>query len=234
MTAKTKQGLSIVVVYIAVWFAVVILQVVLSLPYINSEGIIVMSEAQEYRFISITNLALYSSLFLIFFIILRSYLKEQYIYSKNNIHEFIKIILLGLAGLFLAVFVTSTIMSFLGVTENSNNQEALNGLLNAATFDKIALVIFTVLFAPFVEEIVFRRAIFGFLEKTSIPLAIIVSGLSFGLIHVLSGDYIQLIIYGSLGLALAYTYYRSNKNIWTVIVIHTIYNLVVTIIMFAF
>jgi len=78
----------------------------------------------------------------------------------------------------------------------------------------------------------FRRAVFGFLEKKSIPLAIAVSGLSFGFIHVLSGDFVQLIVYGSLGLALAYTYYKSNKNIMTVITIHIIYNLLVTIVMF--
>lgn len=234
MTAKNKQGIGIVVVYITVWIAVLIMQVVMSIPYINSEGLLVMTEAEEYRFISITNLTLYSSLFIIFSIMLRSYLKEQFIYSKNNLNEFLKITILGLSGLFVAILLTSTIMDFIGVTENSNNQEVLNGLLSAALFDKVSLVIFTVFFAPFVEEIVFRRAIFGFFEKTSIPLAIAVSGLSFGFIHVLSGDYVQLIIYGSLGLALAYTYYRSNKNIMAVIAIHMIYNLIITIVMFTF
>jgi len=233
MTAKTKQGISIVVAYVAVWIAVLILQIVMSIPYINSEGAIVMTEAQEYRFISITNFALYATLTIIYIIMLRSYLKQQIINSKNNMHEFVKITLLGISGLFLAVFTASSIMGLLGVTENSNNQEVLNGLMNAATFDKISLIVFSILFAPFVEEIVFRRAIFGFFEKKSIPLAILISGLSFGFIHVMSGDYIQLIIYGSLGLVLAYTYYRSNKNIMTVISIHMIYNLVVTIILFA-
>jgi membrane protease YdiL (CAAX protease family) len=234
MTSKNRQGINIVVVYVAVWIAVLIIQFVLILPYMDSVGNIVMTEAQEYRLISITNLVLYSSVSLIFVIMLRSYLKDQFIYSKNNFHDFIKITILGLSGLFAAVLLTTSIMEFIGITENSNNQEVLNSLINAATFDKVALIIFSVFFAPFVEEIVFRRAVFGFFEKTSIPLAILISGLSFGFIHVLSGDYVQLIIYGSLGLALAYTYYRSNKNIMTVIAIHMIYNLIVTIIMFTY
>ncbi len=234
MTTNTKQGINIVVVYIVVWIAVLILQIVIAAPYIDSEGAIVMTEAQEFRFISITNLALYLTLFLIFIYMLRSYLKEQLTYTKNNLHEFIKITLIGLFGLFMAVYATSMIMDLLGVTENSENQEVLNGLVTAAMFDKITLVIFSIFLAPFVEEIVFRRAIFGFLEKLSIPLAVIVSGLSFGFIHVLSGDYIQLIIYGSLGLALAYTYYRSNKNIMTVIAIHMIYNFIIMVVMFTF
>jgi len=234
MTSKTKQGINIVVVYIAVWIAVLILQIILAKSYINSEGFIVMTEAEEFRFISVTNLALYLTLFLIFIYMLRTYLKEQLTYTKNNLHEFIKITLLGLFGLFIAVYATSMVMELLGVTENSENQEVLNGLVTAATFDKVALIIFSVFLAPFVEEIVFRRAVFGFLEKVNIPLAIVVSGLSFGFIHVLSGDYVQLIVYGSLGLALAYTYYRSNKNIMTVIAIHMIYNLIITIVMFTF
>ena len=234
MTTNTKQGINIVVVYLVVWIAVLILQIVMAVPYIDSEGFIVMTEAQEFRFISITNLALYLTLFLIFIYMLRSYLKEQLTYTKNNLHEFIKITLIGLVGLFIAVYATSMIMELLGVTENSENQEVLNGLVTAATFDKVALVIFSIFLAPFVEEIVFRRAIFGFLEKISIPLAVIVSGLTFGFIHVLSGDFIQLIIYGSLGLALAYIYYRSNKNIMTVTAIHMIYNLIIMIVMFTF
>lgn len=232
MTANTKQGINIVVIYIVVWIAVLILQVILSIPYIDNQGVLVMTDAQELRLISITNLALYASLSLIFVIVLRTYLKEQLKYTRDNYHDSIKIILLGLSGLFAAVFATSLIMQLIGVTENSNNQEVLNSLATAANFDKISLVVFTVFFAPFVEEIVFRRAVFGFLEKVSIPLAIIVSGLLFGFIHVLSGDYVQLIIYGALGITLAYTYYRSNKNIVTVIAIHMIYNLVVTIAMF--
>ena len=63
--------------------------------------------------------------------------------------------------------------------------------------DKIALIVFSVLLAPVVEELVFRKAIYGLFEKKSIPLAIAISGLTFGYIHVLSGDYIQIIIYGS-------------------------------------
>ena len=234
MTANTKQGLNIVVVYIVVWIAVLILQTVMLLPYINSEGLLVMTDAQEVRLISISNLALYLTLFLIFLYMLRKYLKEQLIHTKNNFHAFILTTALGLFGLFVVVYSTSLIMTFLNVTENSQNQEVLNNLVTASLFDRVSLVIFTVIFAPFVEELVFRRAIFGFFEKVNIPLAILISGLSFGFIHVLSGDYIQLIIYGSLGVALAYTYYRSNKNIMAVIAIHMVYNLVITIIMFAY
>ena len=234
MTSNTKKGLNIIIVYIVVWLAVLILQLIISLDYTNSSGEIIMTDAELFRFISITNLALYLTLFIVYSYMLRSYLKKQIQFVRDYPKDYLKITMIGILGLFSVVYVSSIVMSLLGVTEGSENQEILNSLVDAALFDKIALIVFSVFLAPFVEEIVFRRAIYGFLENINIPLAIIVSGLSFGFIHVLSGDYIQLIIYGSLGLALAYTYYISNKNIITVITIHMIYNLIIAISMFAF
>lgn len=233
MSPSIKKDLKIVIIYIVMWFAVLVMQVIIAIPYIDSNGDIVMTVAEELRLISISNLVLYLSLFIIFTYILRSYLKEQFIYTKNNLRDYIRLSLLGILGLFIAVFFSAIVMDYLGSTENSENQEILNELSTAAMFDKISLIVFTIFFAPFAEEIVFRKAIYGLFEKINIPLAILVSGLSFGLIHVMSGDLIQLIIYGSLGLVLAYVYYYSKKNLLTVITIHMIYNLIVTIFMFS-
>ena len=233
MSTSNKEGLKIVMIYVAMWLAVIVMQVIIAMPYIDSNGDLVMSVAEELRLISVSNLVLYLSLFIIFTYILRSHLKEQLIYTKNNLQDFIKLTVLGLVSLFIVVILSAFVMEFIGATENSENQEILNNLSTAAMFDKIALIVFSVFFAPFAEEIVFRKAIYGLLEKVNIPLAIIVSGLSFGLIHVLSGDYVQLIIYGSLGLVLAYVYYYSKKNLITVIAIHMIYNLIITLFMFS-
>ena len=232
MTEKNKQGFKIVISYIVMWIAVIILQVIMVIPYVDSAGNIDIPEATELRMISITNIVLYLSLFILFVYMLRAYLKDQIIQTKNNLRQFLKLTAIGLVALFIAVYASAIVMEILGVVENSENQDTLNSLMNAAVFDQVVLVIFSVFLAPFVEEIVFRKAIYGFLEKVNVPLAIIVSGLSFGFIHVLSGDYVQLIIYGSLGLVLAFFYYFSKKSILTVVAIHMIYNLLITIILF--
>ena len=232
MTNTNKEGLNIVIFYIVMWIAVIILQFIMFYMNMEPSGEIIITDAEELRMISVSNLVLYLSLFIIFLYTLRSYLKNQIIETRKNFFTFIRITTLGLLGLFLAVYVSAYVMEYLGVTANSENQEVLNRLIDAALFDKIALILFSVFLAPFVEEIVFRRAVFGFLENISIPLAIIVSGLSFGFIHVLSGDFIQIIIYGSLGLVLALMYYLSKKNIMTVIAIHMVYNLIITVFMF--
>ncbi|KFZ27106.1 MAG: CAAX amino terminal protease self- immunity [Candidatus Izimaplasma bacterium HR2] len=232
MTNTNKEGLNIIIFYIVMWIAVIILQFIMIYMNLEPSGEVVITDAEELRMISVTNLVLYLSLFIIFLYTLRSYLKNQIIETRKNFLAFIRVTTLGLLGLFIAVYASAYVMEYLGITANSENQEVLNRLIDAALFDKIALVLFSVFLAPFVEEIVFRRAVYGFLENVSIPLAIIVSGLSFGFIHVLSGDFIQIIIYGSLGLVLALMYYLSKKNIMTVIAIHMVYNLIITVFMF--
>lgn len=232
MTLNNRQGINIVVSYIVMWIVTLVAQAVMVIVTLNESGALNLTDSEEIRILSISNIVLYLSLTTLLTYMLHKYLKQQLIFTKNNFLQFIKIVIFGLLGLFAAVMLATILMDILGVTEGSENQETLNRLIDAALFDRVALIIFSVLFAPFVEEIVFRGAIYGFVEKKSAPLAVIVSGLSFGLIHVLSGDFVQIIIYGGLGLVLAYIYYLSKKNIITVITIHMLYNLVVTILLF--
>lgn len=83
-----------------------------------------------------------------------------------------------------------------------------------------------IIFAPIVEEIVFRGCI-----KKVIPnkyLFVITSGLIFGLIHIAGyinspSDYLYLIPYSSLGFAFAYIYYKTD-NIFTSMGLHFMHN----------
>ena len=108
--------------------------------------------------------------------------------------------------------------------------------------DKFSILLaFTVVFiGPAVEELVFRKAIFGLVENQKI--AFIISAISFGLIH-LSTELINLFSKGGFtGLALAETlivslpyfgmgiflswFYKENgKNISLLIAIHALSNL---------
>lgn len=227
-----KQGIKVVLTYIGMMVAVTVLQVGLYSIELIKSGNDTVSDAYLVRLSSISNLILYISLFLILTYMLRKYLKSQFIKTRNDFKNVVITVLLGIAFIFFVALASSYIMDLIGVTETSANQAGLNELLNGSMFDKIALVIFTVLLAPIVEELVFRKAIYSLFEKASPILAIIISGLSFGLLHVLSGDYIQIIFYGALGLVLALVYFYSKKNILAAISVHFIYNLVITIIIF--
>lgn len=80
--------------------------------------------------------------------------------------------------------------------------------------------------APIFEEMVFRRSLYGLIKFKW--LFILVSGLGFGLLHVLGSyntplDFLYVIPYGSMGCAFAYLLTKTN-NITLPIIIHMIHN----------
>ena len=112
------------------------------------------------------------------------------------------------------------------------------------------MVITTIVFAPFVEELIFRKVLCEVIEqKKYLPswFIIILSGFLFASIHVIIpmisaliggngiwsalSEFLYIIPYLTMGIALSFVYYRSNKNIWVVITIHAINNLFALLIM---
>jgi len=106
-----------------------------------------------------------------------------------------------------------------------------------AMFESNAVVIVMLffllcIFTPIVEEVVFRKVLFGYFEPKLGPIiSILLSGSIFGVMHVIgAGDFIQVIPYVLMGFAFGYIYYRSEKNIWVPIIVHFINNFIVFLI----
>ena len=92
----------------------------------------------------------------------------------------------------------------------------------------------TVLYAPLVEEITFRKTFRNIINDKI--LFILISGIMFGIIHVgissnTTNDLLMIIPYLIMGIDFSYIYYKSD-NIFTTITIHSIHNLVLLIIQF--
>lgn len=93
-------------------------------------------------------------------------------------------------------------------------------------------VIYVILIAPILEEIVYREFIFNYLSDFNILFAFIFESLLFTIIHLpnsLLGSLYDLI--GAI--TLTYVYYRSHRNIyasWIVHVTNNIFNLLLPII----
>lgn len=93
-------------------------------------------------------------------------------------------------------------------------------------------VVYVVLIAPILEEIVYREFIFNYLSDFNILFAFIFESLLFTIIHLpnsLLGSLYDLI--GAI--TLTYVYYRSHRNIytsWTVHITNNIFNLLLPII----
>jgi membrane protease YdiL (CAAX protease family) len=110
----------------------------------------------------------------------------------------------------------------------SINQESIDSMM--LTFSSAIILIPTVvLIGPFVEEMVFRKSIFGLIPNKNV--AWVVSSLLFGLIHVTEEPSILLfffngISYVGLGFVIGYLYKKHNYNIFMIYGIHAGYNLV--------
>ena len=106
------------------------------------------------------------------------------------------------------------ITTFTGQTEAQNQTEII-GLFEQAPY---LIIIQALLYAPIVEEIMFRGLVFGGLSKKSMTFAIIVSSSLFGLAHVynsiLSGNFADLWFfptYALLGYFLNRAYIKSGS-----------------------
>lgn len=119
------------------------------------------------------------------------------------------------------VFAVGFIQVLLGANIESANQSALKEL------PILNLIFSAVIFAPIVEEAIFRGAVRRFISND--VLFIIVSGLIFGLLHTfMAEDTLYLVIvqslnYMAMGAVLAYSYTKTN-NIFTSMMVHAMQN----------
>ena len=142
---------------------------------------------------------------------------KEYFYEYNSVilKTFISmLIVIGIINL--------SIRLSTGVT-TSTNQENINEMFLKSP---IILSLMSIFYAPIVEESLYR----GVLKKliSNKYLFIIISGLLFGLVHVIDdykslGDFMYILTYASLGMFLAYIYDKT-KNIWCNIYLHFLQN----------
>lgn len=132
----------------------------------------------------------------------------------------------GVVGIFLAFFSQSAAASIeyaLGIEMGSENTQQIVGLIKTAP-----LIIFvTSIIGPILEEIVFRKVIFGSLYKRlNFFLAGLISSLIFSIAH---GEPEHLILYGAMGFTFAFLYVKT-KRILVPIFTHVAMNTIVVVI----
>lgn len=116
------------------------------------------------------------------------------------------------------LIVLNEIMSRILISANveMKNQDAI---IEAYKNSKILMSISIALFAPFIEEMVFRYSFSTFIKNDT--LFIIISSLVFGLLH---GIGIVTILYVMLGALLALIYLKTNKNVLASTIAHILNN----------
>lgn len=164
---------------------------------------------------------------LIIFIIYHKDLTDNF---KNLIKNFNKIMYKSfnyyLIGLFF-MFISNVIIGHIFIEANTNNE---NMVRNMITMYPVYMFFSVSIYAPFVEEIIFRKSIKEmFIDSKITKYAyIIISGFIFAFMHIYgdtssSLDYLYIVSYMAVGVSFAYAYYESN-NIFTTILLHSLHN----------
>ncbi|WP_040983888.1 CPBP family intramembrane glutamic endopeptidase [Oceanobacillus jeddahense] len=140
------------------------------------------------------------------------------------------IIVWSVLGIFMALLsqgLAATIeMEVFGIDPGSENTQ---GIMNMARAVPI-FVILPAILAPILEEIIFRKIIFGSLyKKMNFFFAAIISALIFAVIH---WDFLHILVYTAMGFVFAFLYVQT-KRIIVPIIVHAGMNTLVVLAQFS-
>ncbi len=148
--------------------------------------------------------------------------------KKNFVDRTLTSLNCWIAGCFIMT-VSSILISLILKQEVSQNEALVRQSIKIAPL----YMLFTCsIVAPIFEEMVFRRSLYGLIRFKW--LFILVSGLGFGLLHVLGSyssalDFLYVIPYGAMGCCFAYLLTKTN-NITLPIIVHMLHNTILVII----
>ncbi len=193
----------------------------------------------DYQYQNLTTfyLAFYQFvLYLILFGFVFKFLKNDVVYDFNKFklikNQWFAIIIIGylyvLLGNYLSNFISNLLSNAMNIpVSESVNQMTIVRMLNSNGV--VFMVLSAVIIGPIVEELIFRKSIFGLIRNHNI--ALVVSSLIFGAIH-LTGEasfataLVNGISYFTMGIIFGYIYIKNNKNIIAPIAVHILVNLV--------
>lgn len=161
-----------------------------------------------------------------FVLILINLRKEMFNPIRNkDVATPVESIFWGIAGIFLAFFaqtVAATIELALGIELGSENTQQIVSLIQLSPL----VIIITSIIGPILEEIVFRKILFGTLYKRlNFFLSGLISSLIFSIAH---GEPEHLILYGAMGFTFAFLYVKT-KRILVPIFAHVAMNTIVVL-----
>lgn len=168
----------------------------------------------------------YMPLMVVLFYCLRHDLVKDFKDFIKNFKRNVGIIGGAFVGMFALAYIVMFIYDTLGESGNSNNENIINLLLDSP--GRWLMIISVVVFAPILEEIIFRKLFIDTCElrfKLNPAIAIIISTVLFAFIHVTDLESLKFIFqYMALALPICVAYHYSNNNIYVVTVVHIINN----------
>lgn len=219
-----KISISIVLLYIAMQFGSIPVSKGFFNYFLNTSGM----EKEDAAFYAFAWALFLTNLIAAPLIIFMTTRNKRYwdIFKKGKKATPWMTVLWGILGFFMAMagqMIAGIIEIALGIEPGSENTALLSEVAKLSP-----IIIFSiVIFAPLLEEIVFRRVLFGSIyTKTNFWIAALVSGIVFAAVH---GELQHLLIYLAPGFVFAFIYHHT-KRIWAPIIAHFLMNSFVMIV----
>ena len=135
--------------------------------------------------------------------------------------------------IFVMTYAVGTVLNLLGLTISraapAGGSEQLNLIGEMVSSGVPAGILMTVVLAPVLEELIFRKLMLDRIRNYGEKTAIVFSALCFGLFH---GNLTQFLYAFTVGLSLGYVYCKTGKVLYTMI-LHALLNLFSSLIMLA-
>ena len=145
---------------------------------------------------------------IILLILLPEFRNPPYREERASISSTVVWSILGIPMVYIAQIISVTIeMQLLGIEPGSKNTEMIVEL----TMSVPLLILVVSVIGPILEEIVFRKIIFGTLYKrTNFIIAALISSLIFAVVH---RDFSHILIYAAMGFTLSFLYVKTKRLI---------------------
>lgn len=182
------------------------------------------------------NTAAYLVMFVCAIFFLKDDFKEDFISLKENKKFYIYYILIA-SVLFTGIAFLISYLIGLAV-KDSQNQETIVKIMKTTAM--VPMIISTAIFAPVVEEMIYRKCVFYYTRNNKIYFRYAASILLFSLPHVITsignfsvGDYFLMCIpYVLDAFMLALIYHKGKYNVYTSIACHIANNILAIILLF--
>lgn len=151
------------------------------------------------------------------------------IFKKELWHN-IAVVVFGFILMFFGQSFLARVYQYFDIYDTSDNQALINYALSADT--RIYIILSVVVLAPLLEELIFRKLLFGFLEeKLKFPriVALLISAALFASLHAVDIFFFQ---YFFMAMILSGSYMLSKNNIIIPIGIHFLNNAMILLYVF--
>ncbi|QED46384.1 CPBP family intramembrane glutamic endopeptidase [Cytobacillus dafuensis] len=200
-----KEYWIILIVYITMQLSGVI-----GVPLVAYIGTLLGKSMQEMEIISVTSWIVisFTITLIITLVLLRKEMKDHTL--MRNSASAASSITWAIGGVFLAFFaqtIAANIESLIGIEMGSENTQQIMQLIQASPI----IIIVSSVIGPILEEIVFRKILFGSLHKRmNFFLAALISSVIFALAH---AEIEHILLYSAMGFTFAFLYVKTKRII---------------------